>query len=95
MRGTVSMSFRDFMKNFFGKNEEIDNKIEKLSKSLEEIQSMVDKEAKESSSVIVTDLEEIPVIQRVRVGNISKNKTRQASSIEVTEEITEENEIDH
>lgn len=94
------MSLKDFFNNIFGKSEEIDEKIEKLSKSLEEAQSTVDEEANKSSKVIVTDLEEIPVIQRVKIGrnellaNKAKTRKRQ-SSIEITEEITEENELDH
>lgn len=64
------MSLKDLMKNFFGKNGEIDDKTDQLSRDLEDIKRMLDKKAKVANGVIVMDLPEIK-----RVNSNQKTKT--------------------
>lgn len=92
------MSLKDFMKNFFGKNGEIDDKIDQLSRDLEEIKKMLDKKAKVANGVIVMDLPEIRSVNsknRTKTG-IQRIRTVEKPRFEVTEEIEiNENELEH
>ncbi len=95
------MSLKDLMKNFFGKNGEIDDKIDQLSRDLEDIKRMLDKKAKVANGVIVMDLPEIKRVNSNKKTKTGINKIRTVEKpprFEVTEEIEineEENELEH